>query len=320
MNANLPSLPQPQDKPTNLDDARIISDSQVGSYLTCERKHLFSYGFKKESTHPSRSLQIGIAGHEILAEYYRTLKGGGTVVEARQEAMRMLTDYLINGTYDAESLSLVQILISRYIDQDTLATGTRVLEVESDFFLPINEEFWYGMRLDLLVEATVGRLKGAVLLIDHKFTYDFYSPDDLLMNPQMAKYVGTVRFNGYPVHEAYLNQFRTRFSSNAIMKKANSDLFNRTPVGLSTLDPSRIRNALNTQIKASKRILDFQKMPIELWWEEALPVQNKMICRSCPFKNPCIMMEAGMPAQKALGGEYKAKVSGFSQNNEDSDG
>ncbi len=60
-----------------------------------------------------------------------------------------------------------------------------------------------------------------------------------------------------------------------------------------------------------------RKMPLEVWQEEALPVQNKMICRSCPFKNPCQMMEADMPAQKALGGEFKTRSYGY--NSEDSD-
>ncbi len=198
MNANLPQ--RPVDIPTKLDEARIISNSEVDSYLTCERKHFFSFGFNKESRHPSRSLQIGIVGHEILARIYTSIKEGASLTEARQEGMKLLTEKLISGEYDAEALSVVQILISRYLEQDTLATGTTILEVEQDFYLPITGDYWYGMRLDLLVSPNFGRLKGAVCLIDHKFTYDFYSPDDLLINPQLPKYVGTVRYNGYSVH------------------------------------------------------------------------------------------------------------------------
>ncbi len=307
----------PLNQPTDLNDARIISNSEVSDFLTCERKHLFSFGYSKESKHPSDSLTTGILGHEVLAEIYRAIKGGASVKEAEQDGMRLLTEILISGKYSAETVSKVQILISRYMAQDTLATGTRILEVERDFYLPINDDYWYGMRLDLLVEPLVGRLKGSVLLIDHKFTYDFYQPDNLLLNPQMPKYVGTVRYNGYPVHEAYLNMFRTRFPSHLISKKSNDDLFKRMPVGLQEMNQARIRNALKTQMTASERILERRKLPLDLWQEEALPVQNNMICRSCPFKNPCIMMEADVPAEKALGGEYQSRSYGY--NSEDSD-
>lgn len=316
MNANLPS--KPVDVPTNLDEARIISNSEVDAYLTCERKHMFGFGFNKESKHPSRALQIGIAGHEVMAHFYRAIQAGANVSEARQEAMILLTEFLIGGKYEPEALAVAQILVSRYIDQDTLATGAKILEVEKDFYLPVSDSYWYGMRLDLLVSPTIGRLAGSVLLIDHKFTYDFYSPDDLLLNVQMLKYAGTVRYNGYPVHEAYLNQFRTRFPSHLIQKKTNDDLFKRMPVGL---EDSRIRSALKTQIKASERILYMRALPLELWQEEALPTQNKMVCRACPFKNPCQMMEAEMPAQKALGGEFQNRSYGYNSDSEEaSDG
>lgn len=301
----------PPNVPTKLDDARIISNSEVDSFLTCERKHFLSFGFNRESKHPSESLGKGILGHELLAEYYRSLQGGATKLEARQEAMKFLSKVYIKGDFSPEVLTTVQLLVSRYIENDTLATGAKILEVEKDFYLPINDQYWYGMRLDLLVQATVGRLQGQVLLIDHKFTYDFYSPDDLLLNPQMPKYVGTVRFNGYPVAEAYLNQLRTRFHSGLIPKKTDEDLFKRMPVGLGTMNQARVANAIKTQMKASERILEKRSLPLDLWFDDALPVQNKMICRSCPFKTPCQMMETNIPPAQALGGEFQKRSYGY---------
>lgn len=303
--------PPPNNLPVSLDDARIISNSNVESFLTCERKHFISYGLKKESKHPSESLSKGVLGHDVLAHYYQALKEGLSVKDAQLEALKYLSGIVIKGDTKPEVIATVQGLLSRYWQDDTLATGTKILEVEKDYFLPINKQYWYGMRLDLLVEATQGRYKGQVLLIDHKFTYDFYSPDDLLLNPQMPKYVGTVRYNGYPVAEAYINQFRTRFASHLIPKKTDADLFKRMPVGLGTMNTARVGNAIKTQMIASERILARYDMPIELWFEQALPTQNKMICRSCPFKNPCQMIEANVPPLQALGGEYKAKSSGF---------
>lgn len=302
MNANLPV------KLVDLDEAKIISISQADSWLTCQRKWLFSYGFKKQSKNISRSLSIGILTHDLLAVFYSAIKEGLSVADAYQETMGRLSTLFLEGSYSVEVFTIVQLLVSRYIEQDNLATGTKILAVEEDFFLPINNDYWYGCRLDLLVEATQGNRKGQVLLIDHKTTYDFYTDTALKLNPQMPKYVTAVRFSGYPVAEAYLNQIRTRFSANVIGNKANSDLFKRSPVGITQ---DKVKSALTHQMVTSERIIEAMRKPLDLLEQECIPVQNNMICKNCPFQDPCIMMEEGMSAGKALGSNYVAKTSGF---------
>jgi hypothetical protein len=180
--------------------------------------------------------------------------------------------------------------------------------VESDFFLPVNDDYWYGARIDILVEALRGQQKGRILLIDHKFTYDFYTPAALKLNSQMPKYTGTVRYNGFEVHEAFLNQIRTRFPAHLVGKKSDEDLFNRAPVGITQ---ERVKSGLKHQMIASERIIERSRMPLEMQIDEALPVLNNMVCRNCPFVEPCIRMEEGVSAEKALGDGYVAKTSGF---------
>lgn len=296
--------------PVDLNEARLISNSEVDARLTCERKHLFSFVFEREAKHKSRSLNIGIVGHDILAVYYKALQAGLSKADAEQEAMKHLTKLFVAEDYPPDDLGTVHALISRYIAQDSLAGNVRILEVETDFYLPITDDYWYAMRLDLLVEALVGSQKGHVLLVDHKFTYDFYSYDDLKLNPQMPKYVVPVMQAGYPVKDAYINQIRTRFPLHLIPKKSNQDLFNRAPVGLTK---ERIKSALAHQMRMSERIIALRKMPLELQIEESVPVLNKMICRNCPFKNACEMVEDGMSYERALGPEYKKRVYGYSK-------
>lgn len=295
--------------PVSLDDAKIISVSQANSFTDCERKHGFSYLYQKQSPTMSRALSIGVGGHEIVASYYRAIKAGMDKVEAQQEAMKDLTAMFAEGTHDFEVLQMIYSLVDRYITQESLSKFAKVLEVEQDFFLPIVEgSYWFGMRLDLLLEATAGNMKGKVILIDHKFTYDFYSADDLLMDMQMPKYVVPIRFAGYPVAEAYINQFRTRFKSDKINEKTDDDLFRLSPVGI---EPERVKNAFAHQMRVSERIIERLNMPVDLAMAEAIPNRNRMLCRSCPFKLPCQMMENGYSAQKALGNNYVDKQSGF---------
>ena len=296
--------------PVALGDARIVSNSEVDNFQTCQRKHLFSFILNKEPRHPGRSLSIGIIGHEILAVYYRAIKAGMAKDEAEREAIKDLTAMFVESDTDPEVLSMVHALVTRYITQDSIPATCDIIAVEEDFYLPINEEFWYGMRLDLLVKARVGRQRGNYIIVDHKFTYDFYTADDLQLNPQLPKYVSPVRFAGIPVKEGYINQLRTRFHAGLIPKKGDTDLFNRAPIKLTE---ERVKSSLNYQMILSKRIIDRQKLPLELQLEEAVPNLNKMVCRNCPFKQPCEMMNEGQDITRILDAHYKDRTYGYTK-------
>lgn len=292
--------------------ARIISNSEVDAFLTCENKHKFGFLWNKEPKTKSRALSIGIIGHEILAEYYRGIKAKLSQQESYQQGMKLLTPYMLDADSQDEidTLAVVQALISRYVEQDTLATFTEILEVEKDFYLPINESFWYGMRLDLLVRSISGRSEGNIYLIDHKFTYDFNSFDDLKLNAQMPKYIGVLRNAGVPVEDGWLNQFRTRFPAHLIGNKANSDLFQRSPVDVK---PNRIRSAFTQQLIASERIMQRRALPPELQEMEALPVMNRMVCRNCPFVLPCTMSQEGVDIKSLMAVKYQDRTYGYNE-------
>lgn len=283
--------------------AILISISQVQAWLDCQRKWMFSYLFEKQSDHVSTSLATGIIGHELLAIYYQAIKNGHSKFDAEQLAMKKLTEHFTAGKTDSEILAKVHGLVSRYISNDNLAE-LEILEVESDFFIPINDLFWFGARIDLLLKDTRGRIR----LVDHKFMYDFATPDALLMNSQMAKYTAALRYRGLAVVEAYLNMFRTRFKSHLLSGKTAEELFRRAPVKITE---EKIQSNLDYQITASMRIIERRSLPILEAVHECIPIQNPMMCSWCPFKEPCMKMNEGMSAVAALGTGYVPKTSGF---------
>lgn len=297
--------------------AVIISNSEVDARLTCERKHLFGFIFNKEPTHFGKSLSLGICGHEILAIFYGAIKEGHSKKVAEHAAMVHLSQLFTSGKWDVEVLAQVHALVTRYIAQETISNTCDILAVEEDFYIPIDEKFWYGMRLDLLVRVRTGQQKGNIMLVDHKFTYDFYSEDDLRLNPQMPKYVPAVRLAGIPVHEAYLNQIRWRFATSKLHEKTDDQLFQLSPVKITQ---ARIRSAIRQQIIMSERIIEERKKPLELQMIEAQPVLNKMVCRSCPFKDPCIMMNEERDISGVLRTNYQDRTYGYSRINEVTDG
>lgn len=292
--------------------ARIVSNSEVSSWNDCQRKHFFSFILNLEPKRRSRALNIGIIGHEILAHFYKAVMEGKTKQESYQAAMKLLTPYMMEAESNDEidSIAVLQGLISRYVEIDYLAENTEILAVEKDFYLPVNESFWYGMRLDLLVRVLSGRSAGNIFLVDHKFTYDFYSFDDLKLNPQTPKYIGVLRNAGIPVEDGYLNQFRTRFPAHLIRGKEDSDLFSMAPTNVK---PARIRNAFKQQLIASERIMARRALPFELQEMEAIPVMNRMVCRNCPFKLPCEMMEESVDYKGILEAKYQERTYGYNE-------
>jgi len=287
--------------------ATMVSNSEVDTFLTCMKKWFFAFILNKEPIKKSRSLSVGIIMHEILAEFYRGRMHGLDKQQAYQLAMVLLTKHFREAT-DFEPLSVVQALFARYIEQETLAETSEILAVEEDFYLPFTDQIWYAMRLDLLVRSLHGRSSGNVNLVDHKTTYDFYTVDDLALNPQTPKYVGALRFNGVPVEDGYLNQFRTRFPAHLIGKKTDEDLFK---LSRTQTTPERIKNSFRQQVIASERIIAMRKLPRELQVQEAIPIMNRMVCRNCPFKLPCQMSEDGVHIGSVMNSQFMDRTYGY---------
>jgi hypothetical protein len=119
-----------------------------------------------------------------------------------------------------------------------------------------------------------------------------------------------LRYNGVPVADGYLNQFRTRFPAHLIPNKTDEDLFRRDPAGAT---PERIKNSFKQQIIASERIIERRLMPPELREQEAIPIMNRMVCRNCPFKLPCQMSEDGQPIDSIMQSKFKARSYGYNE-------
>jgi len=288
--------------------AVAISNSEVDAFNTCERKWWFYFGLNKEAKNPGRSLSIGIAGHEILAIYYSALATGSPKDLAEKLAIQRLSEMYVTQEFNPEYLLVAHALLSRYFAIDRLHEFCDILAVEEDFYLPITDKYWYAMRLDLLLKVKKGKELGNIVLMDHKFTYDFKTPAMLKLNPQMPKYVPTIQYSGIPVSQAYLNQFRTRFAGHLIEKKDNLDLFKKDDTDIT---PTRCQSAIEQQMIVSERIIERKNLDPELQMKESVPVRNDMVCRSCPFQDPCQMMDNGINIRGTMNTMYKKRSYGY---------
>ena len=279
------------------------SHSEVETYLLCQRRHMYSYGMRLQSKTTSNPLFMGNVGHAGLAAFYSALKDGKTY----DEAVELAEDEILNeaGEYEVYdkrvALSNVWHLMQAYFehykahDQDW-----EILEVEKKVLIPIGDDNVMVIVVDLIVrERGVG-----IVAIDHKFTYDFYNPESVDLNPQLVKYMAALRSAGYSVARVMYNEIRTRDTKEN--KDDISKRFKRTPFKPTA---ARITRTMKEHVVAAKRIVRMRELGPELWDEAALRVANKMVCQSCPFSAICTndLNEYGHEALVA--NEYKIRES-----------
>lgn len=282
---------------------RHISNSEVGSWNTCKMQYRYSFDLALEPIKHSDPLSRGTLGHDAIAEYYLSIQRGASPGEAALEARKILSAAMNNtAQFDMEIVMDVDRILNVYFAQNLQdITNWKILEVETKHDLPMSEQFDMPMRLDLMVEL---RREKVIALIDHKFTYDFWSEDDLALNPQFPKYVGALRNAGYAIDHTILNQIRTRKLKNP----GPGDLVRRS---IQRPSNAKIRRALKEHIVASQEITDYRNLPDAIRPEVATRVLNKMVCRGCWVKDLCMQEFDGGDITYLAQNSYQSRTYGY---------
>lgn len=192
----------------------LISNSEVKAFQTCERQHYYAFreALKPQGGH-SKALTRGIVGHEALEFYYKAKQAGYSQDICREQIRRSLGSAQVDYPEYVKEIQQLEFVLSRYVDH-YWDEPWRILEVESNHSLLLENSIEYGLRLDLLVEVLAGRDKGQIIIVDHKYVYDFFNDREKQMNTQLVKYIRTLKKNGIPVRKAVLNQIRYRQMKN----------------------------------------------------------------------------------------------------------
>jgi hypothetical protein len=210
---------------------------------------------------------------------------------AEKAAWRVYGNYLKDAVdFQDEVLLELRPLMKRYFEysrnypgKSAYNSSTRdwiILQVEQYYDLDFTDEFKYVARLDL-----VARIDGRVVIIDHKFIYNFWSQDKLDLNPQLPKYVGVMRNNGIRVDEVMVNQIRYRPKKKPPFY-TDEEMF-RNSFYVPT--PEEINNHFREQIIISRDVVEWRNKPLDERARLATRVLNDMVCQSCPVKSLCIM-------------------------------
>ena len=289
-------------------DVQIISNSEVATFLGCERRHYYAHlldgGYQPNQF--GTALTRGLIGHEALGNFYSVLRDTQSIAGAREAMVGTVHSLALGLNPDLGMLGDLLTLLKRYVDYygESDLEAWEILAVEKYYEVELTDDFKYGMRLDLLVR---NRQTGEVSVVDHKFIYDFYTANQLLIDAQLPKYIGTVMHNGIRVHNGILNQIRYRMKKGG---NTNDELLRRE-YAVYTVNTREIRNVMREQIMVSERIMERRRMPIEEAERQAVRNIHKMNCNTCPFLQICKTELQGESIRVALSAHYKPNEYGY---------
>ena len=288
-----------------------VSHSEVDSYLLCRRKHYYGYGLSLERVATSQALATGTAGHAILEAFYKYILESGDTVEdqaiafdqgvilAEHKYQEIVEDGYENAANRAE---LKEMLFNEewgyFANEFIVKKGWRVLAVEQEFNLVYDEDNdnKYPFVVDMIVQDTEGRY----VVIDHKFVYDFYTPSQTDLQPQIPKYIGALRAMDYPVEYGAYNMLRTRK-----LKTPEPDNMNYFMILKPNTD--RVLNTFMEQLGVAAEIQALKELSLEEQSKRAYRTANKMVCQSCSFRDICSTELMGGNTQLMMKTEYKIR-------------
>ena len=288
-----------------------VSHSEVDSYLLCRRKHYYGYGLSLERIATSHSLATGTAGHRILEKFYsmllevggtaeEQLEGWDTALRGAQQEYELVVE---EGYEDANNRALLYEILfdpewGYFANEFMVKNGWRVLAVEQEFNLLYNEQT--DSRYPFVVDMIMEDKDGKIVVIDHKFVYDFYTPEQTDLQPQIPKYIGALRAMNYPVAYGAYNMLRTRK-----LKTPAADSMQYFMILKPNKD--RVLNTFMEQLGVAAEIQALKELPIEEQSKRAYRTANKMVCQSCSFRDICSTELMGGNTELMLKTEYKLR-------------
>lgn len=311
-----------------------ISHSEVDSFLACERRHYYAFGMPttNDAGEPTKGLQPkrysnglyrGIVGHEALEIYYGYLADtqpipgqkdiGPPTAEQFAEARRLALEVIPKAISEApdrmELLLELQLILEAYFEYYQAEDSEwQIMAVEVVFQTKIDDDIEFPFKPDMVRRH---RKSGRVEVMDHKFLANLYNANEIAIQPQLAKYVGSLRALGYTVDDGVYNLICHRVAKT--LPYIPKQKMRRTHVNLSA---TRIEKSIAEQNSMVRSIAKLKHMtPIE-WESSVRRTANSWNCKNCPFLSLCIVDLNGEDSAVMQKYEYEPNEYGYDRGDE----
>lgn len=276
-----------------------VSHSEVDSYLLCRRKHYYGYTLSLQRVKESSALAMGSAGHKVLEVFYQAILDGDDFATALTTASEAADTLRQEVEIPANRANIFDTLFNYYFPNEPFVNkGYEILGVEKQFNLEYDEanQLQYPFVVDLIVRSPEGK----VIVVDHKFVYDFYNYEATIMQPQIPKYIGALRALNYKIDHGMYNMIRTR----KLKEPDHASMVQQLDV---KPEPERVKQVFLEQIAVANEIQKIKLEAPEAQNASAYRVANKMVCQSCSFLDICRTELSGGNSKLMIETEYKIR-------------
>jgi hypothetical protein len=271
------------------------SGSELDAYSKCPMLHTYRFGLGLEPNNKSKALEVGTAGHALLAPYYRARLSGADHKEAMAQAEGIAAwelEIVANVRPDIAELAmfLVRAYWAFYPSDDW-----QILAVEREYRRNYDAGELVG-TIDLLVDE-----RGILTVVDHRFLGRFYDEDMVVIDPQLPRYALLLARNGHYVERAYRNMVSTA------SKGSNTRRVQRLEVPLNAHRLDLVENQTN---QTMSDLAAFKSLPLEYRRKYARRTFSPN-CRFCEFKTPCAISAEGGDDQPLLDQQFSPSRYGY---------
>lgn len=293
-----------------------VSHSEVEGYLLCRRKHYYGYGLELQPRKVSAALSQGIAGHEVLEAFYAAILEFGPegFNKAKGRAFNRFDELVENGSFvqDPKRADLNASLILYFENEPLVKEGWTILGVEQEFVLEYdNSDPENPLQFPFKVDVIAKDPDGKVVVVDHKFTYDFAQYADTALQPQIPKYIGALRGLNHKIDYGAYNQIRTRKIVGTKSKLHPNGVGPTLEQSLSFLpikpNGLRVSRTFQEQIDVANELQALKGLTPEELERRAFRTANKMICVSCNFKSLCDSDNTGANSRLLIETDYQKR-------------
>lgn len=171
-------------------DRIVVSWSELDAGRQCPHKHELAYKQRWVPPSVSRPLEVGKLGHAVLEAHFKTLQAGGSLPDAKQAAREV---WLASGS---DYQQTIEWIYGRFVERYGASRNWKILGVEQELRLPLDDRFILKIKLDLLLMDLV---RQSTHILDWKFSSRLLSDRELAFDDQFGLYEAVMNRAGYPI-------------------------------------------------------------------------------------------------------------------------
>ena len=242
-------------------------------------------------------MEVGTFGHSLMEESFKVLQAGGTFEEATAAA-----GALLQGVTEPAMMKVFRNVLAFVAYFQEQPWRVHQIEDKGSYVFAEGKEF--GFTPDLVVEILDGPLKGQFIVVDYKFTGQYWVDREVNMHSQVPKYMLYKKMrDGLDIKRGLIVMLNTRAKADT----TGTDLFL-----LKWITPStrRLENLHRENENMIDRILMLKKYA-EKYGDEELRLilthtGDEKQCKMCHFADDiCPMQFDGKDITRVIKRNYK---------------